>query len=341
MIAFAPQQQLQPQLGPSRPALAPRRIFAAPMAAPDRRRRSRAGLLVSAAAPPTYTRDFSSKPRLIQHKNEAKAFYAFLSQVYDYIVNPGHWTTDMREDALSVAQLDSPDLKVVDVGGGTGFCTQGIVKAGIPPANITLIDQSPQQLDKARKKADLKGATIMEGDAEDLPFETDTFDRYVSAGSIEYWPEPQRGICEAYRVLKPGGVACMIGPVHPTHPISRTMADLWMLFPTEEEYIQWFTAAGFTDIQMKRIGPSWYRGVRRHGLIMGCSVTARKPAAGPSPLELGPKAEVSAKVNTNPLAFVLRVLLGSVGGFWYFLLPVYMFLKNLVWPRSGPLADKF
>jgi len=33
-------------------------------------------------------------------------------QVYDYIVNPGHWTTDMREDALSVAQLDSPDLKV-------------------------------------------------------------------------------------------------------------------------------------------------------------------------------------------------------------------------------------
>lgn len=79
---------------------------------------------------------------------------------------------------------------------------------------------------------------------------------------------------------------------------------------------QWFTAAGFTDIQLKRIGPSWYRGVRRHGLIMGCSVTARKPAAGPSPLELGPKAEVSARPNTNPLAFVLRVVLGSVGGAW-------------------------
>jgi hypothetical protein len=28
-------------------------------------------------------------------------------------------------------------------------------------------------------------------------------------------------------------------------------------------------------------------------------------------------------------------------GFWYFLLPVYMWLKNLVWPRTGPLADKF
>lgn len=79
-----------------------------------------------------------------QHKNEAKAFYAFLSQVYDYVVNPGHWTIDMRTDALAPAQLDSPDLTVVDVGGGTGFCTQGVVAAGIPPTNITLIDQSPQ-----------------------------------------------------------------------------------------------------------------------------------------------------------------------------------------------------
>ena len=67
-------------------------------------------------------------------------------------------------------------------------------------------------------------------------------------------------------------------------------------------------------MQLKRIGPKWYRGVRRHGLIMGCSVTARKPAAGPSPLELGPKAEASEKLNTNPLSFLLRVVLGSVGG---------------------------
>ena len=39
---------------------------------------------------------------------------------------------------------------------------------------------------------------------------------------------------------------------------------------------QWFTKAGFEDVKIKRIGPKWYRGVRRHGLIMGCSVTGRK-----------------------------------------------------------------
>lgn len=36
----------------------------------------------------------------------------FLSQVYDHIVNPGHWTVDMRTDALEPAQLDDPNLKV-------------------------------------------------------------------------------------------------------------------------------------------------------------------------------------------------------------------------------------
>lgn len=89
----------------------------------------------------------------------------------------------MREDALSVARLDSPTLKTVDVGGGTGFCTLGVVKH-VQPENVTLIDQSPHQLEKARAKPGLKGVTIMEGDAEELPFETDSFDRYVSAGKL-------------------------------------------------------------------------------------------------------------------------------------------------------------
>lgn len=59
-----------------------------------------------------------------------------------------------------------------------------------------------------------------------------------------------------------------------------------MLFPTEDEYMEWFTKAGFTDVKIKRIGPSWYRGVRRHGLIMGCSVTGVKAEAGESPLKV-------------------------------------------------------
>lgn len=241
----------------------------------------------------------------------------------------------MREDALEPADLNDPNLTVVDVGGGTGFCTLGIVRY-VDAKNVTILDQSPHQLDKARKKEELKECTILEGDAEDLPFATDSVDRYVSAGSIEYWPDPQRGIREAYRVLKKGGKACLIGPVHPTFWLSSFFADVWMLFPTEDEYTEWFTKAGFVDVKIKRIGPKWYRGVRRHGLIMGCSVTGIKPESGDSPLKLGPKTE-DLKTTVNPLVFFYRFILGVVASVYYVLVPIYMWIKDQIVPKGQPI----
>lgn len=49
---------------------------------------------------------------------------------------------------------------------------------------------------------------------------------------------------------------------------------------------------------------------------------------------MGPKVETSGKASTNPLSSLLRVILGSAAGFYYFVLPVYMYLKNLVWPKD-------
>jgi MPBQ/MSBQ methyltransferase len=49
----------------------------------------------------------------------------------------------------------------VDVGGGTGFCTLGVVQS-VEGKNVTLIDQSPHQLAKAKAKPALKDVTILE-----------------------------------------------------------------------------------------------------------------------------------------------------------------------------------
>ncbi|KAF7044572.1 hypothetical protein CFC21_053780 [Triticum aestivum] len=279
----------------------------------------------------------STKPlRLIQHKKEALWFYSFISFGYDHVFNPGQYTEDMRDISLEHARLHSRALKVVDVGGGTGFTTLGVVRY-VDPENVTLLDQSPHQLDKARKKKALRGIKIMEGDAEDLPFPTDTFDRYVSAGSIEYWPDPQRGIREAYRVLSADGVACMIGPVRPTFWLSRFFADMWMLFPTEEEYIKWFEGAGFKDVELTRIGPKWYRGARRHGLVIGCCVTGIKKQSGDSPLQLGPKAEDVSKPHVNPIFVFFRFLIGTICATYFFLVPIYMWIKDKIVPQGRPI----
>lgn len=64
-------------------------------------------------------------------------------------------------EAYSDSSAGGGWAQVVDVGGGTGFCTQGIVQH-VRPENVTLIDQSPHQLAKARRKADLQGVAILE-----------------------------------------------------------------------------------------------------------------------------------------------------------------------------------
>lgn len=275
---------------------------------------------------------------LIQHKREAFWFYRFLSIVYDTVVNPFHWTKEMRDRSLSQAMLECPgrDLKTVDVGGGTGFCTEGVAQY-IDTKNITLLDQSPHQMAKAKAKESLKGVTFVEGDAENLPFQSGEFDRYTSAGSIEYWPEPQRGITEAYRVLKPGGVATMIGPVRATNWFSRFWCDLWMLFPMESEYIKWFTAAGFTDLKISYIGPGAYKGVRQHGLIMGLTVTGTKPAQGPleSPLQMGEMLESRQRELSliDRLLFLPKWVIGVLAGGYYFVLPFLIILYAALFIR--------
>jgi MPBQ/MSBQ methyltransferase len=221
--------------------------------------------------------------RLIQHKREAWWFYRFLSLGYDRWVNPLFWTTRMRAEALDVARLDRDDLDTLDAGAGTGFTTEGIVER-VRADRVTMLDQSPHQLARAGRRGDLAACERVLGDAEALPFGDDAFDRYVSAGSIEYWPDPQRGVAEAYRVLRPGGVAVIAGPVLPRQPVARALAQAWMLFPAVEEYREWFARAGFAEIRLREVAPDWYRGATPYGV----AVAGVKPAPGPSPLALAP-----------------------------------------------------
>src|SRR5215210_1269928 len=251
--------------------------------------------------------------RLIQHKKEAYWFYRFLSTGYDRWVNPLFWTTEMRSAALDAARLDERRLRTLDAGAGTGFTTEGIVEH-IDAECVTMLDQSPHQLRRAEAKPALSGCTKVLGDAEALPLPTDHFDRYISAGSIEYWPAPERGIAEAYRVLRPGGVAVVVGPVPPGDRVLRKLAELWMLFPTEAQYRAWFERAGFEDVAPSTVAPDWYRDPRSRYAV---AVSGRKPAAGPSPLAAAASTteDLSAPMGLRRrLVFAGRFVLGSLAG---------------------------
>src|SRR3954466_3956899 len=215
--------------------------------------------------------------RLIQHKKEAYWFYRFLSTGYDRWVNPLFWTPEMRSAALDAARLHERRLRTLDAGAGTGFTSEGIVEH-VDAECVTMLDQSPHQLRRAEDKPALARCTKVLGDAEALPLPTDQFDRYVSAGSIEYWPSPERGIAEAYRVLRPGGVALVVGPVPPGDRILRRLAELWMLFPTEAQYREWFERAGFEDVALTTVAPGWYRDPRSRYAAAVAAGVAPRPA---------------------------------------------------------------
>jgi MPBQ/MSBQ methyltransferase len=250
--------------------------------------------------------------RLIQHKKEAYWFYRFLSLGYDRWVNPLFWTPAMRAVALELARLDDPDVEVLDAGAGTGFTTEGIV-ARVPARQVTMLDQSPHQLARARAKPALTDCRKLLGDAEQLPFADDTFDRYVSAGSIEYWPDPQRGIAEAYRVTKPSGSALIIGPVRPSNRLARKLAEAWMLFPTQQQYATWMQAAGFAQVATKELAPTWYRDRRGPYAL---AVRGVKTTPGPSPLQLaGPPEDLHAALTpTQRVRVAARFVAGAAAG---------------------------
>lgn len=191
-------------------------------------------------------------PRLefLRDKRRAQRFYRQLSKVYDTWLRDLFWTETMRAFGVGMAGL-RPGMRVLDVGCGTGFFTQGVLQR---TEDAVGLDITPEQLRRARRKLAIP---LVRGDAERLPFREGSFDACVSAGSVEYWPSPLRALQEMHRVLRPGGIALVGGPTRPQDRLYRLLADNMMLFYDEGEAREMFAAAGFRGVEVAYTGPTW------------------------------------------------------------------------------------
>ena len=101
---------------------------------------------------------------------------------------------------------------LLDVGTGPGYL---LVKLhGLCPAlRLTGLDASPAMVSEAGKNLKRVGLSdsirVLEGFAQALPFEDESFDAVVSTGSIHHWKDPIGGLNEVYRVMRKGGHALM------------------------------------------------------------------------------------------------------------------------------------
>ena len=190
---------------------------------------------------------------ILEDKSRARLFYKYLSKVYD-AVNPFIWNEEMRAEALSMLDIDEDD-RVLDVGCGTGFGTEGLLEQ---TENVHGLDQSVHQLEKAWAKLGKHDpVSFYRGDAERLPFRDDSFDVVWSSGSIEYWPDPVAALRDVRRVVKPGGQVLVVGPNYPKSTVMQKVADAIMLFYDHEEADRMFHEAGYVGVEHREMGPSY------------------------------------------------------------------------------------
>jgi SAM-dependent methyltransferase len=106
-------------------------------------------------------------------------------------------------DLLARADV-KPDHEVLDVAAGTGNIAIRTAAAG---ARTIGLDLTPELFETARRRAEQHGVTVewIEGDAEDLPFEDDRFDRVLSAFGVQFAPRHDVVARELARVCRPGG----------------------------------------------------------------------------------------------------------------------------------------
>jgi ubiquinone/menaquinone biosynthesis C-methylase UbiE len=100
-----------------------------------------------------------------------------------------------------------PGGTALEIGCGRGAGVEVILRQ-FDAAHVYGIDLDPLQVERARRR--LQGnypgrVTLMEGDAERLPFADMSFDAVFDFGALHHVPDWQRGIAEIRRVLKPGG----------------------------------------------------------------------------------------------------------------------------------------
>lgn len=190
---------------------------------------------------------------ILESKERARRFYRYFSKIYDFI-NPIFYSDEMRKTVVDLAQITKGDF-VLEVGCGTGFTTEEIVKR-VGEENVIALDLTPEQMRKAIRK--FSHANFLRGDAENLPFKDEVFDASISAGSIEYWPNPLKGIQEMARVTKKGGRVVILAPRKPDNMLWRKFAESIMLFPSTQQMVLWMEKAGLEDIKYVETGPYFF-----------------------------------------------------------------------------------
>lgn len=171
--------------------------------------------------------------------------------------------------------------RFLDVAGGTGDIAFRIVKASDNLATGVVLDINGSMLavgdERAQKLGFGHNLEFVEANAEELPFEDNSFDAYTIAFGIRNVPDIDKALREAYRVLKRGGRLMVLEFSEVDVPILDKVYDAWSFnaipkfggaitgdsepyqylvesirkFPNQEDFAAMIKRAGFGQVNFK------------------------------------------------------------------------------------------
>jgi SAM-dependent methyltransferase len=128
--------------------------------------------------------------------------------------------------ALRTALEGAPGRRLADVGGGTGNYALALKREGWKPI---VVDRSADMLAHAAAK----GLDTLEADAQDLPFEDESFDAVTMISMLHHVENRAIALAEARRILRPAGRLVLKGYT------GEDAASLWILdyFPSSRPWM--------------------------------------------------------------------------------------------------------
>lgn len=168
---------------------------------------------------------------------QVEEMFDSIAPAYDFMNNAmtlglhRYWRNRALKKAITFLPA-SDDFKILDVATGTGDVAFKIHKF-LPKAEITGIDLSEGMLKIAREKLakiqpeKRKLFAFGKADSLDMPFHNETFDLITVAYGVRNFSNLTSGIKEMKRVLKTGGVLCIIELSCPQGPITSPLYNLY------------------------------------------------------------------------------------------------------------------
>ena len=150
-----------------------------------------------------------NKKKVTEMFNDIAGDYDLLNHILSAGVDRS-WRRKAVKEALA-----GPDRRLIlDLATGTGDFAIALARKCPADGLITGLDISSEMLAGCKAKIEKKKLTgkisLIQGDCENLPFETGSFDAATVAFGVRNFENLEKGISEMFRVLRPGGKAVIL-----------------------------------------------------------------------------------------------------------------------------------